>query len=61
MRLAEQQRLPTAAGRIAKAIRAHVAYLDRHLDRLDADLDRWRGAGPLIPSRASRRGNTHGC
>jgi transposase len=38
MRLAEQQRLAAAAGRIAKDIRAHVAYLDRQLGRVDGDL-----------------------
>jgi transposase len=38
MRLAEQQRLAAAAGRIARDIRAHVAYLDKQIGRLDDDL-----------------------
>jgi transposase len=51
MRLAEQQRLATAAGRIAKDIRAHVAYLTRQFDRLEADLDAAIRASPLWRER----------
>ncbi len=57
MRLAEQQRLTAAAGRIAKDIRAHVAYLTRQFDRLEADLDAairaspaWRARDELLQS-----------
>ncbi len=51
MRLAEQQRLATAAGRIAKDIRAHIAYLTRQFDRLEADLDAAVRASPLWRER----------
>jgi len=51
MRLAEQQRLAAAAGRIAKDIRAHVAYLTRQFDRLEADLDAAIRASPLWRER----------
>jgi transposase len=47
MRLAEQQRLATAAGRIARDIRAHIAYLTRQFDRLEADLDAAVRSSPL--------------
>ena len=51
MRLAEQQRLAVAAGRIARDIRAHLAYLTRQLDRLEADLDAAVRASPLWRER----------
>jgi transposase len=57
MRVAEQQRLPTAAGRIRTAIRKHVDYLDRELARLDDDLAEavracpaWRERDELLQS-----------
>jgi transposase len=50
-RLAEQQRLGTAAGRIAKDIRAHIAYLSRQFDRLEADLEASLRASPLWRER----------
>jgi transposase len=51
MRLAEQQRLATAAGRIARDIRAHIAYLTRQFDRLEADLEAAVRASPLWRER----------
>jgi transposase len=51
MRLAEQQRLGGATGRIAKDIRAHVAYLGRQLDRLEADLAAAVRSSPLWRER----------
>lgn len=51
MRLAEQQRLATASGRIAKGIRAHIAYLSRQLDRLGAELAAAVRASPLWRER----------
>ncbi len=51
MRLAEQQRLATARGRIARDIRAHVAYLTRQFDRLEADLDAAVRSSPLWRER----------
>ncbi len=51
MRLAEQQRLAAAAGRIAKDIRAHIAYLSRQLDRLEAELAAAVRASPLWRER----------
>jgi transposase len=51
MRLAEQQRLATACGRIAKDIRAHLAFLARQFDRLEADLDAAVRASPLWRER----------
>ena len=51
MRLAEQQRLATAAGRIARDIRAHIAYLTRQFDRLEADLDAAVRSSPLWRER----------
>jgi transposase len=51
MRLAEQQRLAAAAGRIAKDLRAHIAYLTRQLDRLEADLDAAVRSSPLWRER----------
>lgn len=38
MRTAEQNRLGLAAPAVAKSIRAHVAWLDRQIDRADRDL-----------------------
>jgi transposase len=51
MRLAEQQRLAAAAGRIAKDIRAHIAYLSRQFDRLEAELAAAVRASPLWRER----------
>jgi transposase len=51
MRLAEQQRLATATGRIARDIRAHIAYLTRQFDRLEADPDAAVRASPLWRER----------
>jgi transposase len=51
MRLAEQQRLAAASGRVAKDIRAHIAYLSRQFDRLEADLAAAIRASPLWRER----------
>jgi transposase len=51
MRLAEQQRLAAAAGRVAQDIRAHIAYLTRQFDRLDKDLGAAVRASPLWRER----------
>jgi transposase len=51
MRLAEQQRLSMASGRIARDIRAHIAYLTRQFDRLEADLDAAVRSSPLWRER----------
>ena len=51
MRLAEQQRLAVAAGRIRDAIRAHIAFLEGEEARLDADLDAAVRAGPVWRER----------
>jgi transposase len=51
MRLAEQQRLSTATGRIARDIRSHIAYLTRQFDRLEADLDAAVRSSPLWRER----------
>jgi transposase len=51
MRLAEQQRLATAMGRIARDIRSHIAYLTRQFDRLEADLDATVRSSPLWRER----------
>lgn len=51
MRLAEQQRLAAASGRIAQDIRAHIAYLTRQFDRLEAELAAAVRASPLWRER----------
>jgi transposase len=51
MRLAEQQRLSMATGRIARDIRGHIAYLTRQFDRLEADLDAAVRSSPLWRER----------
>jgi transposase len=51
MRLAEQQRLAAAAGRLAQDIRAHVAYLDKRIGRVDGDLAAAVRASPVWRER----------
>jgi len=51
MRLAEEQRLARASGRIARDLRAHIAYLTRQFDRLEAELDAALRASPLWRER----------
>jgi len=51
MRLAEQQRLAVASGRVAKDIRAHITYLSRQFDRLEAELAAAIRASPLWRER----------
>jgi transposase len=57
MRVAEQQRLPTAPGAVARGIRDHVKWLDRRLKAVEADLDKavrsspvWRARDDLLRS-----------
>lgn len=57
MRVAEQQRLPTAAGGIRRDIQQHLDFLQRHLDKLDGELDQavrgsaaWRERDDLLQS-----------
>jgi transposase len=47
MRVAEQNRLEQAPPPIARQIRAHVAYLDRQIDRADRDLAAAVQASPV--------------
>jgi transposase len=51
MRIAEQQRLPTAAGRIRLAIRRHLTFLGRELRRHDDDLSAAVRASPAWRER----------
>jgi len=51
MRLAEQQRLPNAAGRVRPAIARHLKFLDRELRRLDDDLGAAVRASPAWRER----------
>jgi transposase len=57
MRIAEQQRLPTASGAVGKGIRKHLEFLERHLQKLEDDLDQtirrspvWREQDDLLQS-----------
>jgi transposase len=57
MRVAEQQRLPTAAGAVRTDIRQHLDFLERHLRRVEGDLDQavrgspvWRAQDDLLQS-----------
>ncbi len=57
MRLAEQQRLDAAAGAVRRDIRQHLDFLDRHLRKVERELDRavrgspaWRERDDLLRS-----------
>jgi len=57
MRVSEQHRLPTASGIIRKNIQSHIDYLDRQIDKLEADLasavkasPAWRERDELLQS-----------
>lgn len=51
MRVAEPHREPTAGAAVRKDIRAHIAWLDRHLKAVEADLDRAVRASPVWRDR----------
>jgi len=57
MRIAEQQRLATASGAVRQGIRKHLEFLERHLQKLEDDLDQtirrspvWRAKDDLLQS-----------
>jgi transposase len=57
MRLAEQQRLATARGRVRRDIQQHLDFLARHLDKVEKDLQQtvrkspvWREQDDLLQS-----------
>lgn len=57
MRIAEEQRLPTALGAVRKGIRQHLDFLERHLQRVEGELDQtirqspvWRDKDDLLQS-----------
>jgi transposase len=57
MRIAEQQRLPTAGGAVRKGIRQHLDFLERQLRRLEDDPEQrirsspvWRAKDDLLQS-----------
>jgi transposase len=51
MRVAEQHRLPTAAGPIRKAIQKHIDWLNRQLRAADGELDKAVRASPAWRER----------
>jgi transposase len=51
MRVSEQHRLPTASGPIRKNIQRHIAYLDRQIGVLEADLTEAVKASPAWRER----------
>jgi transposase len=52
MRVAEKNRLSSARGKLVrKDIAAVIAFLDKHLESLDGEVDRWLEATPIDQSR----------
>lgn len=51
MRVGEQHRLPTASGAVRKSIQQHIAYLDRQLGKIEADLTAAVKASPAWRER----------
>lgn len=47
MRIAEQQRLPTATGVIRRDIQQHLDFLERHLDKVEKELNQTVHKSPL--------------
>jgi transposase len=47
MRIAEQQRLSTATGRVRRDIQQHLDFLARHLDKVEKDLNQTVRRSPL--------------
>jgi transposase len=57
MRIAEQQRLPTASGSVRRDIQQHLDFLERHLEKVEKELDQtvrkspvWREQDDLLQS-----------